>query len=65
MLRHINYIEIMILAVHRYSGRPILASAYSLQTIIYVAVLFIYTKKTQTLTTRTTRADCPDERGIL
>ena len=24
MLRHINYIEIMILAVHRYSGRPIL-----------------------------------------
>ena len=24
MLRHINYIEIMILAVHRYSGRHIL-----------------------------------------
>ena len=24
LLRHINYIEIMILAVHRYSGRPIL-----------------------------------------
>ena len=24
MLRHINYIEIMILALHRYSGRPIL-----------------------------------------
>ena len=24
MLRHINYIEIMILAVHMYSGRPIL-----------------------------------------
>ena len=24
VLRHINYIEIMILAVHRYSGRPIL-----------------------------------------
>ena len=24
MLRHINYIEIMILAVHRYNGRPIL-----------------------------------------
>ena len=24
MLRHINYIEIMILAMHRYSGRPIL-----------------------------------------
>ena len=40
------------------------ASAYSLQTID-VAVLFIYTKKTQTLTTRTTRADCPDEREIL
>ena len=32
---------------------------------LYVAVLFIYTKKTQTLTTRTTRADCPDEREIL
>ena len=29
---------------------------------LYVAVLFIYTKKTQTLPTRTTRADCPDER---
>ena len=42
------------------------ASAYSLQTICCpVAVLFIYTKKTQTLTTRTTRADCPDEREIL
>ena len=27
--------------------------------------LFIYTKKTQTLTTRATRADCPDEREIL
>ena len=24
MLRHINYIDIIILAVHRYSGRPIL-----------------------------------------
>ena len=24
MLRHINYIEIMILAVHKYSGGPIL-----------------------------------------
>ena len=96
MLRHINYIEIMILVVHRYSGRPILirqletpniAYCYShralndiratellLNTIImlphivyklYVAILFIYTKKTQTLTTRTTRADCPDEREIL
>ena len=32
---------------------------------LYVAVLFIYTKKTQTLTTRTTRADCPDEREII
>ena len=32
---------------------------------LYVAVLVIYTKKTQTLTTRTTRADCPDEREIL
>ena len=30
---------------------------------LYVAVLFIYTK--ETLTTRTTRADCPDEQEIL
>ena len=40
------------------------ASAYIVYKL-YVAVLFIYTKKTQTLTTRTTRADCPDEREIL
>ena len=32
---------------------------------LYVAVLFIYTKKTQALPTRTTRADCLDEREIL
>ena len=30
MIRHINYIEIMILALHRYSGRPILVPGTSI-----------------------------------
>ena len=59
---------------HHRASNDIRATELLLNTIImlphivyklYVAVLFIYTKKTQTLPTRTTGADCPDEREIL
>ena len=68
-----NYQTLPIVYSHRASN-DIRATELLLNTIImlphivyklYVPVLFIYTKKTQTLTTRTTGADCPDEREIL
>ena len=68
-----NYQTLPIVYSHRASN-GIRATELLLNTIImlphivyklYVPVLFIYTKKTQTLTTRTTGADCPDEREIL
>ncbi len=72
--RRNNYQTLPIVYSHRASN-DIRATELLLNTIImlphivykllYVAVLFIYTKKTQTLTTRTTGADCPDEREIL
>ena len=70
-------VEIITNIAYCYSNRAlndIRATELLLNTIImlphivyklYVAVLFIYTKKTQMLTTRTTRADCPDEREII
>ena len=66
-----NYQTLPIVYSHRASN-DIRATELLLNTIInlphivyklYVPVLFIYTKKT--LTTRTTGADCPDEREIL
>ena len=71
--RRNNYQTLPIVYSHRASN-DIRATELLLNTIImlphivyklYVAVLFIYTKKTQTLTTRTTGADCPDEPEIL
>ncbi len=71
--RRNNYQTLPIVYSHRASN-DISATELLLNTIImlphivyklYVPVLFIYTKKMQTLTTRTTGADCPDERKIL
>ena len=71
--RQNNYQTLPIVYSHRASN-DIRTTELLLNTIItlphivyklYVAVLCIYTKKTQTLTTRTTGADCPDEREIL
>ena len=71
--RQNNYQTLPIVYSHKASN-DIRATELLLNTIImlphivyklYVAVLSIYTKKTQTLTTWTTGADCPDEREIL
>ena len=72
-MRRNNYQTLPIVYSHRASN-DIRATELLLNTIImlphivykmYDTFLFIYTNKTQTLTTRTTGADCPDEREIL